>query len=174
MVSLLWLWHSWPDVMILLTWPWWIRGWRMDLWLWYSWQRWWEPIYHSTLPGDHWIPVIISHLVIQYCWPQLASKPACQPTTCWAKVKDQFNFHVLFATAHFLLQSIYYKSEYFPLMRADFNVTLYNAKSCYLLYRFRLGFTTLNVDLGGWNIINWLWPRTWNILTLLHWMQQTQ
>jgi hypothetical protein len=55
-----------------------------------------------------------------------------------------------------LIQSIYsvYKREYFPLTRADLNVTLYNTNSSYLLYRFRLGFTTLNVELGGRNIIH--------------------
>jgi hypothetical protein len=40
-------------------------------------------------------------------------------------------------------------------MRADLNVvTLYNTNNSYLLYHFRLGFTTLNVDIGGRNIIN--------------------
>jgi hypothetical protein len=49
---------------------------------------------------------------------------------------------------------VYYKREYFPLVRADFNVTLYNTNNSYLLYRFRLGFTTLNVDLWSTKHIN--------------------
>ena len=47
-----------------------------------------------------------------------------------------------------------YKKEFFPPVRRDFNVCIGPPKFSYLLYRFRLGFTTLNSDLGRRNIIN--------------------
>ena len=46
-----------------------------------------------------------------------------------------------------------YKKEYFPPVRRDFNSPL-NSKFSFLLYRFRLGFTTLNDDLGRRGMID--------------------